>query len=93
MSSAVSRSAAPATDGHVGYFGPVSTGNFIPTIVLGIFCAGAGVLTVQGLAFVEEVACKSAVLLWRMMTKIAYSCETPSVCCKSNRLRDRAFMF
>jgi CIC family chloride channel protein len=48
----------------VGYFGLVTTSNFVPAIVLGIFCAGVGIFIMQGTAFVEDVARKSAVPPW-----------------------------
>jgi CIC family chloride channel protein len=48
----------------VGYFGLVTTANFIPAIVLGIFCAGVGIFIMQGTAFVEDVARRSAVPPW-----------------------------
>ncbi len=48
----------------VGYFGLVTTEDFVPAIALGIVCAGAGILLMQGVAFVEEFARKSAVPPW-----------------------------
>jgi CIC family chloride channel protein len=48
----------------VGYFGLVTTSNFVPAIVLGVFCAGVGILIMQGTAFIEEVARKSTIPPW-----------------------------
>ena len=48
----------------VGYFGLVTTNDYVPAIILGIFCAGAGILLMQGVAFIEELARKSAVPAW-----------------------------
>jgi len=48
----------------VGYFGLVTTSDYLPALILGIVCAGAGILLMQGVAFVEEVARKSAVPAW-----------------------------
>jgi CIC family chloride channel protein len=48
----------------VGYFGLVTTDDYLPAMLLGLFCAGAGILLMQGVAFVEQVAQKSATPPW-----------------------------
>jgi CIC family chloride channel protein len=48
----------------VGSAALVTTGDYLPALVLGIICAGAGILLMQGVAFIEEIARKSAVPVW-----------------------------
>jgi CIC family chloride channel protein len=45
----------------VGNFGTVVTADYLPALLLGVFCAGAGILLMQGVAFIEDFARKSAV--------------------------------
>ena len=45
----------------VGQFGAVVPTDYIPAILLGGFCAGMGILLMQGVSFVEELARKSAI--------------------------------
>ncbi|MDE1995073.1 MAG: chloride channel protein [Rhizobiaceae bacterium] len=45
----------------VGQFGPVVPADYIPAVLLGAFCAGIGILIMQGVAFVEELARKSSI--------------------------------
>lgn len=44
----------------VGAFGAVVPADYLPAILLGAFCAGGGVLLMQGVTFIEETARKSA---------------------------------
>ncbi|TDK35233.1 chloride channel protein [Rhizobium deserti] len=45
----------------VGDFGVVMPADYLPAIVLGIFCAGGGILIMQGVTFIEEMARKSSI--------------------------------
>jgi chloride channel protein, CIC family len=45
----------------VGEFGSVVTADYVPAILLGAFCAGIGILLMQGVSTVEELARKSSV--------------------------------
>jgi CIC family chloride channel protein len=45
----------------VGNFEAVTGSDYLPAIVLGIFCAGAGILLMQGVAYIEDFARRSAV--------------------------------
>jgi CIC family chloride channel protein len=45
----------------VGDFGVVMPADYLPAIVLGVFCAGGGILIMQGVTFIEEMARKSAI--------------------------------
>jgi len=45
----------------VGDFGNVVPADYLPAIVLGIFCAGAGILLMKGVTVIEETARKSSV--------------------------------
>jgi len=45
----------------VGEFGAVVPADYVPAIVLGAFCALAGILLMQGVTFVEELARKSSI--------------------------------
>ena len=45
----------------VGEFGNVVPADYLPAIVLGIFCAGAGILLMKGVTVIEEMARKSSV--------------------------------
>jgi len=47
----------------VGSFGAVQPADYVPAIALGAFCAGVGILIMQGVSFVEELARKSAIAL------------------------------
>ncbi|MEK1901904.1 MAG: chloride channel protein, partial [Rhizobium sp.] len=47
----------------VGSFGAVQPADYVPAIALGAFCAGIGILIMQGVSFVEELARKSAIAL------------------------------
>jgi CIC family chloride channel protein len=47
----------------VGEFGTVVPADYIPALLLGAFCAGLGILLMQGVSFVEELARKSAIAL------------------------------
>jgi CIC family chloride channel protein len=49
---------------EVGNPALVTNADYLPAIGLGIICAGAGILLMQGVAFVEEVARKSAIPAW-----------------------------
>uniref|UniRef100_UPI00310113D4 chloride channel protein n=1 Tax=Neorhizobium sp. EC2-8 TaxID=3129230 RepID=UPI00310113D4 len=44
----------------VGDFGAVVPADYLPAILLGIFCAGGGILLMKGVTFVEETARKSS---------------------------------
>jgi CIC family chloride channel protein len=44
----------------VGHFGSVAPADYLPAILLGAFCAGIGILIMQGVAFIEELARKSS---------------------------------
>ncbi|MCC2608435.1 chloride channel protein [Neorhizobium petrolearium] len=50
---------APMID--VSQFGAVVPADYVPAIVLGIFCAFAGILLMQGVTFVEELARRSSI--------------------------------
>ena len=45
----------------VGDFGAVVPADYVPAIVLGMFCAGGGILLMKGVTFVEELARKSSI--------------------------------
>ncbi|ARQ58667.1 UNVERIFIED_ORG: CIC family chloride channel protein [Rhizobium etli] len=45
----------------IGSFGSVVPADYVPALLLGVFCAGVGILLMQGVAFVEELARKSAI--------------------------------
>ncbi|EJZ17465.1 chloride channel protein [Rhizobium sp. Pop5] len=45
----------------IGSFGSVVPADYIPALLLGVFCAGVGILIMQGVAFIEEVARKSSI--------------------------------
>lgn len=45
----------------VGHFGAVVPADYIPAILLGILCAGVGILLMQAVSLVEEMARKSSV--------------------------------
>jgi CIC family chloride channel protein len=45
----------------VGDFGVVMPADYLPAIVLGVFCAGGGILIMQGVTFIEEMARKSSI--------------------------------
>ncbi|MFL5011341.1 chloride channel protein [Rhizobium sp.] len=45
----------------IGSFGSVVPADYIPALLLGTFCAGVGILIMQGVAFVEELARKSSI--------------------------------
>ncbi|PZM13003.1 chloride channel protein [Rhizobium tubonense] len=47
----------------VGEFGSVVPADYIPALLLGALCAGLGILLMQGVSFVEELARKSAIAL------------------------------
>ncbi|MBB3963254.1 chloride channel protein [Rhizobium metallidurans] len=47
----------------IGDFGTVMPADYIPAILLGAFCAGIGILIMQGVAFVEELARRSSIAL------------------------------
>jgi CIC family chloride channel protein len=47
----------------VGSFGAVQPADYVPAIALGAFCAGIGILIMQGVSFVEELARKSSIAL------------------------------
>jgi chloride channel protein, CIC family len=47
----------------VGDFGSVVPADYIPALLLGAFCAGMGILLMQGVSFVEELARKSSIAL------------------------------
>jgi chloride channel protein, CIC family len=44
-----------------GNFGSVVPADYVPALLLGAFCAGMGILLMQGVAFVEELARKSSI--------------------------------
>jgi CIC family chloride channel protein len=44
---------------EIGNFGSVIPADYIPALMLGFLCAGAGILLMKGVAFVEETARKS----------------------------------
>jgi CIC family chloride channel protein len=48
----------------VGNFGSVVPADYIPALLLGLFCAGAGIALMKGVAFVEELARKSFIPFW-----------------------------
>lgn len=43
----------------IGAIGSIAPADYVPAILLGICCAGAGIVIMQGVAFVEEIARKS----------------------------------
>ncbi|RYC10105.1 chloride channel protein [Ciceribacter ferrooxidans] len=45
----------------VGEFGSVVPADYVPAILLGVFCAGAGILLMKGVTLIEETARKSSV--------------------------------
>jgi CIC family chloride channel protein len=45
----------------VGDFGSVVPADYVPALLLGAFCAGMGILIMQGVSFVEELARKSSI--------------------------------
>ena len=45
----------------IGEFGAVVPSDYLPAILLGAFCAGAGILLMQGVSFIEETARKSSI--------------------------------
>jgi CIC family chloride channel protein len=45
----------------IGEFGAVVPADYLPAIVLGMFCAGGGILIMQGVTFIEEQARKSSI--------------------------------
>lgn len=47
----------------VGSFGAVQPADYVPAIALGAFCAGIGILIMQGVSFIEELARKSSIAL------------------------------
>jgi CIC family chloride channel protein len=47
----------------VGNFGTVMPADYVPAILLGAFCAGIGILIMQGVAFIEELARRSSIAL------------------------------
>ncbi|WP_160010659.1 chloride channel protein [Rhizobium sp. 18055] len=47
----------------VGDFGTVMPADYVPAILLGAFCAGIGILIMQGVAFIEELARRSSIPL------------------------------
>ncbi|KQV81792.1 chloride channel protein [Rhizobium sp. Root1220] len=48
---------------NVGEFGTVMPADYVPAVLLGAFCAGIGILIMQGVAFVEELARRSSIAL------------------------------
>ncbi|MGO4439939.1 chloride channel protein [Rhizobium sp. RAF56] len=45
----------------VGDFGSIVPADYIPALLLGAFCAGVGILLMQGVSFIEEMARKSSI--------------------------------
>ncbi|WP_454849779.1 chloride channel protein [Rhizobium binxianense] len=45
----------------IGTFGSVAPADYVPAILLGAFCAGVGIVLMQGVSFVEELARKSSI--------------------------------
>jgi len=45
----------------IGEFGAVVPADYLPAILLGVFCAGAGIVLMQGVSFIEETARKSSI--------------------------------
>ncbi|MDM9618785.1 chloride channel protein [Rhizobium sp. S96] len=45
----------------VGQFGTVMPADYVPAVLLGAFCAGVGILIMQGVAFIEETARRSSI--------------------------------
>jgi CIC family chloride channel protein len=45
----------------IGSFGAVMPADYLPAIVLGVVCAGAGILLMQGVTYVEELARRSSI--------------------------------
>ncbi|ARM88831.1 voltage-gated chloride channel protein [Rhizobium sp. CIAT894] len=45
----------------IGSFGSVVPADYVPALLLGVFCAGVGILIMQGVAFIEELARKSSI--------------------------------
>ena len=46
---------------EIGDIGLIAPRDFLPAILLGIFCAGLGILIMKGVAFTEQVARKSSI--------------------------------
>ena len=58
----VARLLSPGDAGiDVGSIGAVLPADYVPALVLGAICGGVGILLMQGVAFVEETARKSAI--------------------------------
>jgi CIC family chloride channel protein len=47
----------------IGAFGSVVPADYIPAVLLGGLCAGLGILLMQGVSFIEELARKSSIAL------------------------------
>ncbi len=45
----------------IGHFGAIVPADYLPALLLGAFCAGIGILIMQGVALVEELARKSSI--------------------------------
>ena len=45
----------------VGEFGHVMPADYVPALLLGVVCAGFGILLMQGVSFIEEMARRSAI--------------------------------
>jgi len=45
----------------IGHFGAIVPADYLPAVLLGAFCAGIGILIMQGVAWVEELARKSSI--------------------------------
>ncbi len=45
----------------IGEIGTVVPGDYVPAVVLGVVCAGGGILLMQGVSHVEELARKSSI--------------------------------
>jgi CIC family chloride channel protein len=45
----------------VGSFGAVMPADYVPAVLLGAFCAGIGILIMQGVSFIEELARRSSI--------------------------------
>ncbi|MFB2563888.1 chloride channel protein [Rhizobium sp. IMFF44] len=45
----------------IDHFGTIVPADYLPAILLGAFCAGIGILIMQGVAWVEELARKSSI--------------------------------
>ncbi len=48
----------------IGEFGTVVPADYVPALLLGLLCAGAGIALMKGVAFVEELARKSFIPFW-----------------------------